>query len=319
MTEFNQTFIQINGFILIGFPRILDLQSRAILSTVCLVAYIALFLGNLTFLVLMKVDHKLHSPMYLFICNLALVDIIYPSITIPKFLSGMMFRLQSIEYVACLAQMFFYSVLFLVETFTLVFMALDRYLAICNPLYYHSKMTNRHAIALLVLCWVAGVAVPMSRLLESIEWQFCAGNSISHYFCGYSAVAVLACNRVASDIISLSIVLFAYTLVSGLFIFSYTKIIISVLKIASSEGRRKAFSTCASHLVVIAVFILCSLLVSIINRIPRFSIDVRNMVSLVQHMLPPLANPIIYSLRTKEIRDSFKRLLKRSLTAPNSN
>nr|XP_014351805.1 PREDICTED: olfactory receptor 11-like [Latimeria chalumnae] len=167
MTEFNQTFIQINGFILIGFPRILDLQSRAILSTV--------------------------------------------------------------------------------------------------------------------------------------------------------SVAVLACNRVASDIISLSIVLFAYTLVSGLFIFSYTKIIISVLKIASSEGRRKAFSTCASHLVVIAVFILCSLLVSIINRIPRFSIDVRNMVSLVQHMLPPLANPIIYSLRTKEIRDSFKRLLKRSLTAPNSN
>ncbi|XP_043927844.1 olfactory receptor 6N1-like [Protopterus annectens] len=313
MTDHNQTSLQIKEFFIVGFPNLQDWQSQTILFVIFCVAYIFTLLGNLLFIMTVVSDYTLHTPMYILICNLAILDICIPSVTVPSMLSYFMFSDRFIAFNACFIQMVLYLGLGTAESFTLMIMAYDRYYAICMPLHYPSVMTNRKAIQLSIICWITGMMAPMVPLYLALKLPFCGPYKVYHCFCDYSAVVRLACADVTFHaVVSLTLALSVLLIPMLFIVFSYTKIIITLLKINTAEGHRKAFSTCASHLVVISIFILAAVFVFVSYRISGFPADVRILTAVLQNIFPPMVNPIIYCLRTKEIRDSFFRTVRNS-------
>ncbi|XP_066563624.1 olfactory receptor 6N1-like [Amia ocellicauda] len=207
---------------------------------------------------------------------------------------------------------YFYMALPSIERFNLLLMAYDRYVAICHPLHYPAKMTVKFTLQLLVVCWLGGFLSPILDFSVTLTKQFCGPNRVLQCFCDYAGVLRLACGDVLSiSYFSLFVVLSLLLIPLFFIVLSYVKIIQSVLCISSSAGRAKAFSTCSSHLLVISVFFLTSAGVYISYRIPGTSVDMRVMGSVIQNVFPALMNPIIYCLRTKEIRDNLVKSLKR--------
>ncbi|XP_066563611.1 olfactory receptor 10A6-like [Amia ocellicauda] len=249
-----------------------DQESKTILSVVFLAVYLLTVLGNLLIVVVFAVNESLHTPMYILICNLAILDISLISITIPKMLAVFMFDSKFISFGACFTQMFFFMSLGITEGFLLTVMAYDRYLAIFHPLCYSTMMTN------------------VLRL----------------------ACAIIVINSILGLTIALSVLLIPLTLI----LLSNVKIVRLVLQISGTEGRAKAFSTCVSHLLVISVFFLTAIGVYISNRVPGTSAVLRVMAAVFQNVFPPLVNLIIFCLRTKEIRDSLVKTLKKSRVFP---
>ncbi|XP_039602136.1 olfactory receptor 6N1-like [Polypterus senegalus] len=313
----NQTSTTVQEFILVGFPGLQDQESKTIFFIVFLLAYLFICVGNLLIILIFTVDRSLHSPMYLLICNLAIIDVTLPTVTIPKMLALFAFDSRSISFSACFTQILLYLGLVTIESFLLMVMAYDRYIAICNPLRYPSIMTNNHVLKRIACCWVGGLCGPVIPLVLALRLPFCGPNKVVHCFCDHSAVLRLACAEIViNSYVALTIALSVLFIPLIYILFSYTRIIMSVLKIASSEGRLKAFSTCGTHLLVISIFILTAAGVYISYRIPGTSADVRIMAAVLQNVFPPLMNPIIYCLRTKEIRDSFVKTFQRHKILP---
>ncbi|XP_006643400.2 olfactory receptor 6N1-like [Lepisosteus oculatus] len=317
MSNTNHTVSSVTEFIIIGFPGLQDQGNKTILFSVFLVAYLIIVLGNLLIIFIFVYDESLHTPMYILICNLAVLDICLTTITLPKMLALFLFNSSLISFNACFTQMFFFLGLGVAESFLLTVMAYDRYLAICKPLHYHDLMTNSLAIRHVMWCWVGGFLAIIIPLILALRLPFCGPDKILHCFCDHSSVLRLACaNVVINSILGLTIALSVVLISLLLILLSYMMIIKSVLVISTSEGRTKAFSTCTSHLLVISVFFLTAAGVYISYRIPGTSEDLRIMAAVFQNVFPPLMNPIIYCLRTKEIRDSFvKILMKRRVLA----
>ncbi|XP_043938277.1 olfactory receptor 10J4-like [Protopterus annectens] len=310
----NVTVPHVSYFIIVGFSGLEDWPSRSILFSVFLVIYIVTVVENVTFVLVIKLDCRLHSPMYIFICNLAILDILNPSATVPEMLYYTISNDKSIYFAPCFFQMAFYLAVNITEGFTIVVMAYDRYQAICNPLFYPSKMTNIFAIKLAILSWMPGTVVGFLYIYLVHTVFFCGPNKIMNYFCDYTMIMELACSDVTLQVkVSLLQSLLFLSALICCITFSYVKILISVFKVASSEGRWKAFSTCASHLLVIAVHMLVLAFVLIAYRIPGFSSDVLTLASVLQNVIPSLVNPIIYCLKTTEIRTSFIKILKRNM------
>uniref|UniRef100_W5NNB9 Olfactory receptor n=1 Tax=Lepisosteus oculatus TaxID=7918 RepID=W5NNB9_LEPOC len=311
----NQTVTNISEFIVNGFSGIQDQRSQNILFAFFLITYVLTLFGNVSILIVIKFDKSLHTPMYTLIGTLAFLDLCIPSVTVPKILTNLMFRTKSIEFGACFTQMVFYLGVGSAESFLLMVMAYDRYVAVCDPLHYSTIMSNRHLIKLHILCWVGGMMVPMLPLYLAVRLPFCGPNVVLHAFCDYSAVVRLACANVTLNaIVSMTIAMSVLLIPLAFIFFSYIKIIISVIKVASSEGRKKAFSTCASHLLVILVFYLVAVFVFITYRIQGFSDDVRIMAAVLQNVIPPLVNPIIYCLKTRDIRKSFLKFIRKQVS-----
>ncbi|XP_043938236.1 olfactory receptor 6Y1-like [Protopterus annectens] len=312
----NVTAFRVSHFSIEGFPGLQDWPSRLIIFGVFLFAYTAALLENIMFIVAIKMDRELHSPMYFFICHLAIVDILLPSVTIPEMLYYLASDDKIVSFGSCLLQMAFYVIVTMTEIGILTVMAYDRYLAICNPLHYPNIMTENYAVRLTVLCWMPGICLAVLCGSFVVVVTFCGPNKVLDYFCQYSSIISLACGDVRlHSLLSLALALLTMAVMICFIIFSYIKILITVFKVASAEGRRKAFSTCAGHLLVFAVFITVLLFVLISYRVPRFSADSRTLAAVVQNILPPLANPIIYCLRTKEIRASFVKVMNRNVFA----
>ncbi|KAG2456982.1 OLFD protein, partial [Polypterus senegalus] len=302
----------VQQFILVGFPGFQDRESKLVFSIFFLVAYLLICLGNLTIIATFTLDENLHKPMYVLICNLAILDITFSSVTVPKLLAVFMFDFNMIPYAACFMQLFFYLALGTSESFLLMLMAYDRFVAICNPLLYPTIMTNKVILKQITLCWVGGLLTPVLPLILAFRLPFCGPNKVVHCFCDHSSVLRLACADILiNSYVALTIALSVLLIPLAYIVFSYTRIIASVVKIATSEGRLKAFSTCGTHLLVICIFILTAAGVYISYRIPGTSEDIRIMAAVLQNVIPPLINPIIYCLRTKEIRDSFVKTVKR--------
>ncbi|XP_039602330.1 olfactory receptor 6N1-like [Polypterus senegalus] len=320
MGSSNQTVTTISEFIVNGFSGLQDEQSQIIIFVLLFVIYIIVLLGNLSILILIKLDEALHTPMYMLISVLACVDICIPSVTVPKMLTNFVFHTKAILFGACFTQMVFYIGIGTMESFLLMVMAYDRYVAICNPLHYPTIMTTNHIVKLCFLCWIGGMMTPMVPLYLALRLPFCGPNIVLHSFCDYSAVVRLACADVTLNaIVSLTIAMSVLLIPLAFIVFSYFKIIRSVLKVASSEGRRKAFSTCAAHLFVITLFYLVAVFVFISYRISGFSTDARIMAAVLQNLIPPMVNPVIYCLKTKDIQKSFFRLLHRRKVTKNDN
>ncbi|XP_029437232.1 olfactory receptor 1F1-like [Rhinatrema bivittatum] len=300
----NQT--SVTEFILLGFSDHPLLQGL-ICGTVLLI-YLSSVLGNFVFLILMYIDPRLHKPMYFFLSHLSFLDICSPSITLPKMLANFFIHSKSITYHTCMTQVYFFVGFTSTESNLLAIMAYDRYVAICDPLHYTLTMKKTICSLLATTSWTLGflAILPYPWMLSQIS--FCMANEINHFFCDLTALIKLSC----SDTHNLEIVIlfegstlgfipFLLTLISYIFIIS------SILRIRCTEGRRKAFSTCASHLTSVILF-YWTLFCVYLRPSSMYSPAQDKLFSLLYTALIPMLNPIIYSLRNKDVRNSIKKI-----------
>uniref|UniRef100_A0A8C4TGT4 Olfactory receptor n=1 Tax=Erpetoichthys calabaricus TaxID=27687 RepID=A0A8C4TGT4_ERPCA len=319
MSGENQTNMPVTEFLITGFPGLRDQESRKTLFAVFLTVYLFILVGNFLLILIFSSDRTLHTPMYILVCGLAVLDIAITTNTVPSML--VLFRLESrsTPFATCFIQIVFFQGFFSTECFLLCLMAYDRYIAICNPLHYPNLMNNSRISKLMASCWVSGFICAAPPVVLTLRFPFCGSNQINHCFCDFASVLHLACGDVKmTSFVVLSMALSVLAFPMMYIVFSYVKIISSVLKIATSEGRMKAFYTCGTHMLVISIFYFVASAVIISYRIPGTSVDMRIIGILFHNIFPTLTNPVIYCLRTKEIRDSLFKTLKKGRILPKS-
>ncbi|XP_014434622.2 olfactory receptor 6C75-like [Pelodiscus sinensis] len=301
----NQTFIV--EFILPGFGNGPELQP--LLFLLFLVIYIVTVAGNMLFVALVVADQHLHIPMYFFLGNLSCLEICYTSATLPRLLASLLTGDRTISVQGCLVQLYFFGVMTNTENLLLTAMSYDRYLAICHPLRYTVLMNGRVCCLLVAGGWISSLL--SSTIVQIYLWQFtfCDSKEIDHFFCDFSPILNLSC----SDTQTLELVTFILAVIGTFLPFlltltSYICIIINVLRIPSNTGRKKAFSTCSSHLIVLAILYVTVLTVYVVP-IPESHKVLQKIFSVFYTVLTPIINPLIYSLRNKEVKESLSKAI----------
>uniref|UniRef100_A0A8C4YBX7 Olfactory receptor n=1 Tax=Gopherus evgoodei TaxID=1825980 RepID=A0A8C4YBX7_9SAUR len=307
MEKLNSTTI--TGFILLGFSDIPSLQH--LLFSVFLVTYIVTLAGNLLIIVLTLADPALHTPMYFFLRNLSLLEMCYTSVNVPKMLGNLLSRDKAISFIGCAMQRYFSFFLGGSECFLLACMAYDRYVAICKPLHYPVVMNRKVSTGLAAGSWLSGLLMSFGHTSMVFTLPFCRSHEINHFFCDIPPLLKLACgdtshNEMAVFIMAFFFVIFPFMLI----LISYVCIISTILRMPSGEGRRKSFSTCSSHLVVVTLF-YGSACIMYLKPNSSYSADTDKFLSLFYTVITPMLNPIIYSLRNKEVKGAFWRLMGR--------
>ncbi|XP_028656815.1 olfactory receptor 6N2-like [Erpetoichthys calabaricus] len=308
MTQSNVSITTIKEFIIGGIPGLESYEKE--LFSFFLIVYIVTLLGNLLVFALIVLDHKLHTPMYFFIANLALVDLLTTTTISPKMLAVLVVHDNVISYPACFLQMYLFLSSECTVCFLLAVMAFDRYVAICHPLHYNSIITRNACVLSAAAAWVCGFSCPIISIYQSIQLPFCGPNKIHYCFCDFHPVLILACVDTSHEIhlgLTLALIIIYVPLI--LVVFSYIKILIAIFRIASSDGRRKAFSTCSSHLLVVLTFYVASAFVYVILLTNVVSPQSRMLVSLLYCVFTPMVNPLIYSFRNKDIKRAVRKLI----------
>ncbi|XP_014464364.1 olfactory receptor 6N2 [Alligator mississippiensis] len=296
---------RVTEFIIMGFPNLQDF--RALVFILLLLIYFLTILGNVVIFTVIWSDARLHTPMYFFVSTLSFLEIWYTATTIPKMLSNLLSERKSISFTGCLLQTYFFHSLGATECYLLTAMAYDRYLAICDPLHYPAIMTTKMCARLAAGCWICGFICPVTEVILVSKLPFCGPNKIQHIFCDFPPLLSLACTDTSINVLVDFIINSFIILVTFLFIMvSYVKIIKTVLKIRTAKGRRKAFSTCASHLTVVLIF-FGSITFMYVRLKESYSLDYDRAFAVIYAVLTPLVNPVIYSLRNKEILNAIKR------------
>ncbi|XP_039716262.1 olfactory receptor 5G3 [Pteropus medius] len=303
MEDKNQTTV--TEFLFLGLTD--HLHQQIVLFVMLLFVYLVTLGGNLGMITLIRIDPRLHTPMYFFLSHLSFVDTCSSSSIAPRMLGDIFAEKRSISFMGCAAQMWFFGLFVAMECFLLASMAYDRYMAICKPLLYTLIMSQRVCVQLVVGPYVMALVSTMTHTVLTFGLPFCGSNIINHFFCDISPLLSLACADTWINKVVLFTLAGAVGVFSGLIIMiSYICILVAILKIRSAEGRQKAFSTCSSHLA--AVFILYGTLFFIYVRPGSgSSLDINKVISLFYTVVIPMVNPLIYSLRNKEVKDSFKR------------
>nr|XP_042138298.1 olfactory receptor-like protein I9 [Peromyscus maniculatus bairdii]XP_042138299.1 olfactory receptor-like protein I9 [Peromyscus maniculatus bairdii]XP_042138300.1 olfactory receptor-like protein I9 [Peromyscus maniculatus bairdii]XP_042138301.1 olfactory receptor-like protein I9 [Peromyscus maniculatus bairdii]XP_042138302.1 olfactory receptor-like protein I9 [Peromyscus maniculatus bairdii]XP_042138303.1 olfactory receptor-like protein I9 [Peromyscus maniculatus bairdii]XP_042138304.1 ol len=305
MTRRNQTVV--SQFLLLGLPILPEHQN--LFYALFLAMYLTTVLGNLIIIILILLDSHLHTPMYLFLSNLSFADLCFSSVTMPKLLQNMQSQVPSIPYAGCLAQIYFFLFFGDLGNFLLVAMAYDRYVAICFPLHYTSIMSPKLCVSLVLLSWVLTTFHAMLHTLLMARVSFCEDNVIPHFFCDMSTLLKLACsnthdNELAIFILGGSLVVLPFLLI----IVSYAKVVSFIFKVPSSQGIRKAFSTCGSHLTVVSLFygpVIGLYLCPSANNSTVKEI----VISLMYTVVTPMLNPFIYSLRNRDVKGAVERVV----------
>ncbi|XP_074132102.1 olfactory receptor 12D1-like [Sminthopsis crassicaudata] len=308
MEERNETLG--TEFFLLGLSDSAQLQNW--LFVLFLLIYVANVVGNAGIMLVVWTEPALHTPMYFFISILSFIDIFYSSTTVPKMFAGFLAR-AAVSRGGCLAQMFFFHFLGSTEAMLLTLMGFDRYLAIFSPLRYPLLMTRRVCLALTGLLWAVGFSHSLLHVLMMSRVVFCRARRVQHFFCDIAPLLKLAC----SDVRTHELLLFAVTgfLVLGCFSLtslSYVLIVSAVLRIRSPEGRRKAFSTCAAHLTVVVLHYGCAGFMYLRPR-SRHTLSQDRVVAVLYTAVTPLLNPLIYTLRNKEVKAAIRRAVGRRL------
>ncbi|XP_070478276.1 olfactory receptor 6C4-like [Equus przewalskii] len=297
----NQTLTE---FILLGLTENPELQ--IIIFIVLFLAYIFSFLGNLTIITLTLLDSHLQTPMYFFLQNFSFLEISFTSTLTPRLLISISTGNKSISFAGCFTQYFFAIFLGATEFYLLAAMSYDRYVAICKPLHYATIMSNRVCTQLVLGSWLGGFLIIVSPIIMTSQLDFCASNVLNHYYCDYGPLIEISCSdtRVLElvDFI-LAVVTLVVTLV--LVILSYTNIIWTILKIPSAQQRKKAFSTCSSHMIVISLS-YGSCIFMYIKPSAKEGVAFNKGVAVLNNSLAPLLNPFIYTLRNKQVKQAFK-------------
>ncbi|XP_029437314.1 olfactory receptor 1509-like [Rhinatrema bivittatum] len=303
----NETIV--TQFKLIGFSSTPELQ--IVFFVAFLIVYLLTIGANLLIMVTIYMDSHLHSPMYFFLSNLSFLDLCLSTVVIPKSLLNFVSQSKTISFNECIVQLFFLHFFGGAECFHLTLMAYDRYVAICSPLHYTTIMSRRSCLQLVVSTWIGGFLHSFTQAFLTVQLPFCGPREINHFFCDVHPVSVLACS--STFINEILVMANNGTIVLGCFLvvfISYLYILFTILKIHSAQGRHKAFSTCASHLlVVILIFGPC---VFIYMR-PSVTFSMDKMVSMFYTILTPLLNPIIYTLRNEKVKRGMKKVKDRTV------
>uniref|UniRef100_A0A8C3T692 Olfactory receptor n=1 Tax=Chelydra serpentina TaxID=8475 RepID=A0A8C3T692_CHESE len=308
MAASNWTTLHPSTFILLGIPG-LEAAHVWISIPFCSV-YILSLLGNGLLLAVIKTEPSLHEPMYYFLCMLAITDLVLSTSTLPKMLSIFWFNSREIDFGACFAQMYFILCFLVLETGILVAMALDRYVAICDPLRYSTILTNSMVAKIGLAVVLRGGIFVLPYILIARRWPYCRTKIIPHSYCEHIAVVELACANIhVSSYYDLFVLLSVIGLDVIFIATSYTQILRAIFSLPTKEAWLKTFGTCSSHLCVILAFYIPALFSFLTHRfghnVPlHFHILIANVYLLV----PPMLNPIIYGVRTKQIRDRLLRL-----------
>ncbi|XP_048216409.1 olfactory receptor 1009 [Perognathus longimembris pacificus] len=302
-----ENYTRITEFIFVGLkynPRL-----QIFLFLLFLLFYLVTMTGNLGMIILIRVDSRLHTPMYFFLSHLSFVDICFSSVVGPKMLTDFFAERKAISFLGCALQQWFFGFFVAIECLLLASMAYDRYVAICNPLLYSVAMSPRLCVQLVVGPYAVGFFNTMTHTTAAFRLPFCGSNVINHFFCDMSPLLSLVCADIWINKLLVFIVAGAVLVVSSLTILvSYFFILLAILSIRSAEGRRKAFSTCSSH--VTAVSILYGTLFFIYVRPSAISsLDLNKVVSVFYTAVIPMLNPLIYSLRNKEVKAAAGRLV----------
>nr|XP_006123422.1 olfactory receptor 6C75-like [Pelodiscus sinensis] len=303
----NQTIIV--EFILLGFGGSPELQP--LLFLVFLVIYLMTVAWNLLIVALVVTDHHLHTPMYYFLGNLACLEICYTSAILPRLLASLLTGDRAISVKGCIVQLYFFSVMAATEGQLLLAMSYDRYLAICHPLRYTALMNGRVCCLIVVGCWINSFLTCFIANVFLFQFTFCDSSDIDHFFCDFSPMLKLSC----SDTQALQQLTFIFSALGTLMpclltLASYIRIISTILKIPSSTGRQKAFSTCSSHLIVITFSYGAAIAVYVVPTANTPKV-LHKLFSLSHTVLAPLINPVIYSLRNKEVNEALKKTLNK--------
>ncbi|XP_056425741.1 olfactory receptor 1-like [Hyla sarda] len=284
-------------------------ENHLLLFFIFLMIYLTGVLGNIIIITTVIIDTHLHTPMYILLCNLSSVDIILNSSTVPKLMDILLSGNDSISFIQCFIQLYFYMFAAGTEDILLSLMAYDRYVAVCKPLHYHLLMNKKKYAIFLLGTWILGCANSLFLTSSAYQLDLCPSNKIQHFFCDIKALEKITCSQT-----QFSILLYIESVVLGLFPFllsltSYIKIILIILSIRSTGGRWKAFSTCTSHLAVLIIFYGVALCIYV--KPPSGHFEKQDLVfSLMYTAVIPMLNPLIYTLRNKEVKASLSRIFK---------
>ncbi|XP_069818562.1 olfactory receptor 1500-like [Dendropsophus ebraccatus] len=305
----NQT--EVTEFLLLGFQ--VSHGFRLSLFCLFLVVYCLIICGNLLIIILVSTSKILHTPMYFFISQLSITDIMLTTDIVPNLVHILLNNGAAITFIGCITQLYFFGTAETSESLLLAVMSYDRYVAICNPLRYSSIMTSGHCEILAAICWFTGFSITLIYTVTIAKLNFCGPNIIDHLFCDIVALLDHSCSdtfivQLETYFTAIPILMIPTTII----VVSYTYIVSAILRIPSSTGRQKAFSTCSSHLIVVSIFYISLFSVYVVPTKGR-SLTMGKILSLLYTVFTPLVNPIIYSLRNKDIMKAIQRTLHRQV------
>nr|XP_033793475.1 olfactory receptor 1019-like [Geotrypetes seraphini] len=297
----------VTEFILLGFSEYPHL--KLFVSVTVFLIFLISVLGNFIFLLLVCAEPHLQKPMYFFLSSLSFLDICNSSVTLSTLLKNLLTGNMFISFSVCMAQFYFFISLTATEILLLAAMAYDRYIAICNPLHYVLIMNRRVCVILASSSWIIGFVETIPQAIMTSHISFCRSNEINHFFCETSAMMKLSCSDLLNlEILILIEVVFEVVIPFGLTLTSYCYIICSILKMYSAKGRHKAFSTCSFHLTIVILF-YGSLIFMYMRPPSMYSPKYDKLFSLLYTALIPMLNPIIYSLRNKDVNKALTKLI----------
>ncbi|XP_069410246.1 olfactory receptor 5M3 [Ovis canadensis] len=304
-------FTDVTEFILLGLTSCREWQ--VLFFVIFLLVYMITVVGNIGMILLIKVSPQLSSPMYFFLSHLSFVDVWFSSNVTPKMLENLLSETKTISYAGCLVQCFFFIALVHVEVFILAVMAFDRHMAIGNPLLYGSKMSRTVCIRLISFPYVYGFLISLVSTLWTYGLYFCGKIEINHFYCADPPLIKMAgAGTFVKEytMITLAGINFAYSLTAV--VLSYLFILIAILRMNSAEGRRKAFSTCGSHVTAVIIFYR-TLIFMYLRRPTEESVERGKMVAVFCTTVVPMLNPMIYSLRNKDVKEAMSKVIGRTI------
>ncbi|XP_054849766.1 olfactory receptor 2AP1-like [Eublepharis macularius] len=300
---------RITNIILLGFGDMTDFQ--ILLFLIFLLIYIVAITGNVLMFILVIFDQHLHTPMYFFLGNISFLEVCYTSDIFPRMLLSFLTGNRILSFSSCLTQWYVCASLIVTECCLLCVMSYDRYLAVCKPLHYATMMKTQTCVQLAATSWINGFSVFLILLILILQLNFCGPNEIDHYFCDYAPILKLSCSDTRMMKQLSYVVAAMFTLSPFLLnLISYVYIIAAILKIPSTTGRKKAFSTCSSHLTLVTLFYGSIIIVYMLPK-TEGKREMGKFSSLLYVVLPPLLNPFIYSLRNKEVKEALRKCLKK--------
>ncbi|EDL24663.1 olfactory receptor family 6 subfamily C member 88 [Mus musculus] len=300
-------------FILLGLTD--DPGLQLLFFVILFLTYILSIMGNLTIIILTLMDSHLNTPMYFFLRNFSFLEISFTTVCIPRFLYSISTGVNTITYNACASQIFFVGLFGATEFFLLAAMSYDRYVAICKPLHYMTIMDNKVCAILVLCCWTSGLLVIIIPLGMILQLEFCDSNTIDHFFCDASPLIKISCSDtwfLEQTVIVCAVLTFIITLI--VVILSYIYIIRTILRFPSAHQRKKAFSTCSSHMIVVSIM-YGSCIFIYVTPSAKEQVDINKGVSMLNTSVAPLLNPFIYTLRNKQVKQAFNDTVKKLHTS----
>nr|XP_033780527.1 olfactory receptor 1019-like [Geotrypetes seraphini] len=307
----------VTEFIILGFPEFPEQQIPLFL--LFLLIYLVILMGNLIIITVTCLDPHLHTPMYFFLGNLSFLDISYTSVTLPKLMDILLKKSQRVSLFVCFTQMHFFVSLAFTEFLILGVMSYDRYVAICHPLHYAVLMDKRLCMLMATGTWIIGFLVPLTYTILISRFFYCRSNKLNHFFCDLPALLKLSC----SSTYTIKSIMYIMVVFVGFPCFittlmSYIYIISAILKIRSTEGRCKAFSTCSSHLTVVILF-YGTAVVSYMRPTSSKSDEQNKFIAVLYNVLIPIFNPMIHSLKNQEVKKALRKICTTKLCSDQKN